>query len=174
MAKAKPLPPIEVLRELFSYDPETGVVTRNKSTSNCNKAGDQVGWFNPGDGYMRFELNRKVVKIHRLAWKLMTGEEPPQEIDHINRDKTDNRWSNLREAKYDENQANRVKKKHRYLPGARRGPTGNWYASSHRKHLGSYSSEQEAHDAYVKWHREHYGEFSVYAPLSSSQRPAAG
>lgn len=163
MVKAKPLPPVKVLQEFFFYDPDTGVVTRVKKTSNRNKAGDEVGWLNPGDGYMRCELRGQVIKIHRLAWKLMTGEEPPQEIDHKNRDKTDNRWSNLRKAQNAENQANRVRQKRRYLPGARRGPQGNWYASASRKHLGSYSSEQEAHDAYVRWHREQYGEFSVYA-----------
>ena len=163
MVKAKPLPPVEVLRELFCYDPETGVVTRKKRTTNRNKAGEQVGWLNKGDGYMRLELDRQAIKIHRLAWTLMTGEEPPQEIDHINRDKTDNRWSNLREARCEQNQANKVKRKHRYLPGARRGPSGNWYANCSAGHLGSFSSEQEAHDAYVRWHREHYGEFSVYS-----------
>ena len=174
MVKAKPLPPVEVLREHFSYDPETGIVTRNKRTTNRNRAGDEVGWLNPGDGYLRFELNGKVIKNHRLAWKLMTGIEPPQEIDHINRDKADNRWTNLRKASYAQNQANRTRRKHTHLPGARQTVTGLWYATASGKHLGMASSEQEAHDVYVKWHREQYGEFSVYYAQLSSLDPDAG
>jgi hypothetical protein len=166
MAKAKPLPPIEVLREFFSYDPETGVLSRIKPSKNNPNCMGPVALVT-AQGYLCCWFKSRKLQAHRVAWKLRTGEEPPQEIDHINRDKSDNRWSNLREARYSENQANRVKKKHRYLPGARRGPTGNWYASSHGKHLGSYRSEQEAHDAYVRWHRERYGEFSVFSRPSS-------
>ena len=155
MVKAKPLPPVELLRELFSYDPETGAVTRNKT-------GAQVGYRNVGDGYLRFSLNRSVMKVHRLAWKLQTGEEPPQEIDHVNQDKTDNRWCNLRAAEPRENQANKKYPKQRYLKGARRTPYGAWYASCHGEHIGMASSEEHAHELYKKHHAKKYGEFSPY------------
>lgn len=35
-------------------------------------------------------------QAHRIIWVMMTGEEPPEEIDHIDQDGTNNRWINLR------------------------------------------------------------------------------
>ena len=164
MVKAKPLPPVELLRELFSYDPETGVVKRLKATSNRLKVGDTVGYVNEGDGYLRFSLNGQVIKVHRLVWKLQTGEEPPQEIDHENRDRTDNKWCNLRAATYGQNQSNKSYPRGKYLPGARRTKEGAWFAACHREHIGMASSEEHAHELYKEHHAKKYGEFSPYWP----------
>ena len=163
MAKPKPLPPVELLRELFSYDPETGAVTRLKATSNRLKVGDTVG--TPSIcGYLRFHLNGTTYPLHRLIWKLQTGKDAPKEIDHVNRDKQDNRWSNLRAAEHSENQANKPYKPGRYLRGARRTPYGAWYATCHGKHLGMASSEEHAHEMYKEHHVMENGEFSPYWP----------
>lgn len=43
---------------------------------------------------------------HNIIWVLVTGREPDEEIDHENRDSSDNRWCNLREATRSQNQAN--------------------------------------------------------------------
>ena len=43
-----------------------------------------------------------------FAWKLMTCEEPPEVIDHIDRDKSNNRWDNLRNSDWTRNQGNRI------------------------------------------------------------------
>lgn len=54
---------------------------------------------NDGHGYIIVTLRglgRK--KLHRIIWLMMTGKWPAGEIDHINRKRDDNRWSNLREA----------------------------------------------------------------------------
>lgn len=53
------------------------------------------------NGYVRWSTNRNRKKIrilvHRLVWETFNGEIPKgMEIDHINRDKTDNKLSNLR------------------------------------------------------------------------------
>lgn len=46
-------------------------------------------------GYPLIRYNGKQYKAHRLAWFLMTGSWPVA-IDHINGDRADNRWDNLR------------------------------------------------------------------------------
>ena len=49
------------------------------------------------EGYVAIKINKKSYKLHRVAWLIYYGEDPQDlEIDHINRDKSDNRVSNLR------------------------------------------------------------------------------
>ena len=174
MAKPKPLPPVETLREHFSYDPETGVLSLKKSFNhNGLRVGQPLGYKNT-EGYLRFSFKGERYLVHRVIWVLMTGEEPVQEIDHINRDKADNRWCNLRACSKTQNRANR-ETWGKYLPGAHKNSIGTtWTSSGNGKRLGNFATEKEAHDAYVKWHREQYGEFSVYAVPSLTPGPACG
>lgn len=52
-------------------------------------------------------FNGTSILMHRFIWRLVTGEWPTHEIDHVNRNKRDNRWLNLREATHSENGQNR-------------------------------------------------------------------
>jgi len=47
------------------------------------------------NGYRASMLDGKLYLAHRIIWKLVHDEEPDV-IDHINRDRTDNRLRNLR------------------------------------------------------------------------------
>ena len=178
MAKAKPLPPIEVLRKYFSYDPETGIVARLKRTSNRTAASGPVGILG-NRGYLGVKFQGQSIVVHRLAWKLQTGEEPPTELDHKNRDRTDNRWVNLRSCSRRQNLANKLRRRGKHLAGVSKNGC-KWNAMHGRcgtssfVYLGTFDTEQEAHDAYVNWHRERYGEFSVYAAPDASLDPDAG
>lgn len=58
-------------------------------------------------GYRAHEVDGVQVLAHRLAWKLVTGEWPEHEIDHIDRNGAHNMWINLREATHNENGQNR-------------------------------------------------------------------
>ena len=58
-------------------------------------------------GYSRLQVNGKGYYSHRVIWCLLTGEFPPEEIDHINHKRNDNRMSNLRIVTHQENQKNR-------------------------------------------------------------------
>jgi hypothetical protein len=103
------------LRELLSYDPETGVfrwlprpiaarkLRRQRAGQRSCRDGC-AGGHARGDGYRDISIKGREYKAHNLAWLYMTGEWPAVEIDHINR--SDNRWGNLREATRSLNLAN--------------------------------------------------------------------
>ena len=92
-------------RELYRYDPESGdlirLVTRGKGAK-----GQAAGSIDK-KGYKVVRIDgRHHFFAHRVAWALMTGEQPDGEIDHINGDKADNRWANLRVVNRSENMQN--------------------------------------------------------------------
>lgn len=89
------------LKELFHYDPETGIFTRIKL------AGGQKSGVIPKClddwGYLRFRVDRNKYRAQRLAWLYVYGVWPTHFIDHINGNPLDNRIANLRDVT---NQAN--------------------------------------------------------------------
>lgn len=157
----------EQLKELLSYDPETGVFVWLVSTSNRVKAGDVAGTFKADSGYIFISALGHIYRAHRLAWLYMTGEWPPNQIDHINCVRDDNRWSNLREATNAQNQANKGPRcdnstgfkgvrfdQDRQKFRARVKLNGKEY------HLGRFGTAEEAHAAYVAASIELLGEFA--------------
>lgn len=93
------------LKELLTYEPETGFFRWKKSRSNRAKVGGIAGW-NDGQGYLRIRLDKKDYKVHRLAYFYMTGEWPKNQIDHADGNGYNNAWKNLREATNKQNQEN--------------------------------------------------------------------
>ena len=73
MAKAKPLPPIEVLRELFSYDPETGVVTRNKRTTNGGLLMATLTGYKKDSESLFIDKDPEAVLIYTFDWTNWLG-----------------------------------------------------------------------------------------------------
>lgn len=94
------------LRELLNYNPETGVFSWSVDLSNGIQSGDTAGSINK-DGYMLIGINRRLYYAHRLAWLYIYGQFPKQCIDHINRNKSDNRIANLRSVSHGGNSINR-------------------------------------------------------------------
>lgn len=70
------------------------------------REGDPAGSLNKSLGYYQIRVNGKLHYAHRLAFIAMTGDEPKGFVDHINRDKSDNRWENLRDVGRSENLLN--------------------------------------------------------------------
>ena len=94
------------LKKILHYDSLTGVFTWLSVKSNQVMVGDVAGTLD-GKGYRRVGFNGSYKRAHRLAWFYAHGEWPVSQIDHINRNRDDNRLSNLRLANDQQNCRNR-------------------------------------------------------------------
>ena len=101
------LPSLELLNELFTYDSETGVLTWKKEVSRKRVAGKEAGTVH-GEGYRTVGIDYRRYFVHRIIWKLVTGDDP-DEIDHIDGNRSNNKINNLRSVCRKENKKN-VKK----------------------------------------------------------------
>jgi hypothetical protein len=92
------------LRELVTYDPETGIFLWATCRRGC-KPGSRAGSRN--GRYVYIGLDGAQHLAHRLAWLYMTGGWPKSGVDHDDRDGQNNKWTNLKEATQLENMQNR-------------------------------------------------------------------
>jgi hypothetical protein len=145
----------ERLKELLTYDPETGVFVWVTRPSKSIKVGDVAGSFRP-DGYRQIQIDGAQFRAHRLAWLYMTGTFPPDQIDHIDRNPTNNQFTNLRAVTGSENQHNSGKPKdntsgYRGVSYDKRDKK--WRASIRLnnvlKNLGYFPTPEEASVAYL-------------------------
>lgn len=99
----------EQLMRVVTYCPDTGVMTRIKKihpkTQREYECSSPVKGKN-NRGYFWLNLFGRMYLVHRLAFLYMTGKHPENEIDHVNGDRSDNRWGNLRECSSEENSRN--------------------------------------------------------------------
>jgi hypothetical protein len=103
MIETKPLPPIELLRELFDYDIDTGKLYWKVRPNGRIPAGSECVRCNKL-GYSTVLVKRKEYQQSRIIYALCYNEDPhPYEIDHINKDRGDNRITNLRKVTRHEN-----------------------------------------------------------------------
>jgi hypothetical protein len=153
----------ERLKEVLHYDPATGdftwLVSRHHS-----RVGRRAGSLQ-SNGYVHVKVDCGTYGAHRLAWFYMTGEWPDDQIDHIDRDKANNRWENLRPATNLQNIANRGSWsksgfKGVYKPIGRNDYRTEIRINGKRKLLGYFKTPEEAHAVYVKAANDVHGEFA--------------
>lgn len=94
----------DFLLSLYSYDPQTGLFTLRINRGK-HRMGQVAKTLN-AHGYVIVGICRQHYLAHRLAWFYMHGVWPEAEIDHINHDRKDNRWSNLRASDRSQNNRN--------------------------------------------------------------------
>lgn len=93
----------EIAMKMLDYDPDTGIFTRTKHNAKAHIGKVAGGLLN--NGYIQIMVNKKMVTAHRLAFLFVHGFEPEQ-VDHINGIRNDNRISNLRSVTRIENRKN--------------------------------------------------------------------
>jgi hypothetical protein len=145
------------VRATFAYDPVTGEFRWKRIHGLECPVGPLAGRLH--DGYLVVTYCRKMWRVHRLIWVLVTGSLPKHDVDHINRNRTDNRWCNLREATRKQNSQNKGTQKNNTS-----GFTG---VTLHKgkfraqicvdrklRHLGYFPTAEEASSAYLAAKRE--------------------
>lgn len=155
---------VDRLKEVLRYEPETGLFFWVKTLSPKAVSGSVAGAIRKR-GYRIITIDKEQHRASRLAWLYTFGALPEKYIDHINRNKADDRISNLRLAEPFENSSNvavTVRSKSG-LKGVCRTPWG-WQASIRHKgklhHLGSFRSSETAAKAYEIAAKKLHGEFA--------------
>jgi len=147
------------LRALFHYDPISGDFIRialagaQGARSHVGKIAGCLG----KNGYRAISINRREYYAHRLAWLYVTGDWPPDQIDHRDMNRANNAFDNLRLATNAENKRN--SRPHSDNSSGFKGiylhrPSGLWASTimtdGRKRSLGYHKTPEAAHAAYVK------------------------
>jgi len=173
------LPDAEYLHQCFSYDPDAGALTwrwrprnhfptdREYMRWNSTWRGKRAGSATSVD-VVNVKIDSRLFAAHRIIWKMGTGEDPPDQIDHINRNPLDNRWVNLRLATHSQNVSNKSRYRNN-TTGAKgvritklsypRPYQARIRVNGNLMHLGSFSTIEEARGAYAAAAKHYFGEF---------------
>lgn len=158
----------EYVVHAFDYNPETGIIKNKIRRNQSGKIGDVVGC-RGRDGYLRIAFSGKKYLAHRIAWLYVSGIMPDHQIDHINGDRSDNRWCNLRPASLQQNSMNKLLARNNTS-----GFKGVSYSDRHQQwsariqsgritnFLGLFRSPELAHAAYCKAADALHGQFASY------------
>ena len=155
------------LKDLLHYDPPTDLFRWRYSPKNGMKPWDVAGNIDR-QGYVQIKVGGKVKMAHRLAWLYVYGDLPEQ-IDHCNMNRADNRISNLREADNSRNSMNKRMQSNNttgfkgvtYHKGTKKFHA-KIQANGLRKSLGYYETAEQAHHAYIIASGELHGQFARF------------
>lgn len=154
----------ENVRELLDYSPETGIFTWKISYHRHWSKGDVAGY--DVQGYRCIQYLGVQSKLHRLAFLWMLGR-MPKVVDHVDLDRSNNKWDNLREVTQAQNCLNRPAHK-----DCKSGVKGLIWSKYHLKWevrvtvngkqelIGRYTSKIVATEAAEAFRREHHGVFA--------------
>lgn len=153
----------ERVRALLEYNPNTGEFTHRVDRGN-RRAGQPAGGIN-AEGRKTIAIDGVVYVGSRIAWLYMTGAWPQHQIDHIDTDKSNDRWVNLRDVPGVVNAQNIRKpqnreQKSKFL-GARWCSTRQKWKAAIRvdrkeKWLGYFDTDQEASEAFIAAKRKYH------------------
>jgi hypothetical protein len=154
----------EYLKSILRYDKSTGHFYWKVRNSNRVSINSRAG-AKEGCGYICIGIDGHRYKAHRLAFLYMNGYFPVG-VDHIDENKSNNCWSNLREASKSENQFNtrvqaRARSGYKGVYPAKSGATFYAYTrvGGKKKHIGAFPTAKAAARAYLAFIKELHGSF---------------
>lgn len=155
MTKPKLLPDKQVLASYYTYDPVSGLLLFNNNRG-ARKAGDAAGSIS-NQGYLTVFFKAQLLYVHRICFYLYYGLQPEQ-IDHKDKNKLNNKLDNLIASTNYWNSQNRSTTK--IYPGVRK--KRNRYqveirVASTRLYLGSFLTIEEAIHAKKQAELKYYG-----------------
>lgn len=160
----------ERLKELLHYDPETGNFIW-KVFSGPRALKGQVAGSVEGQGYIGIQIDGVTYKAHRLAFLIVEGR-IPEFVDHIDRDRRNNKWYNLRPCSKSENIANSTISRANTsgYKGVGKCSGSEMYRARIKcggktYYLGRFSCPREAAHAYNVAAIQLHGEFAVLNPI---------
>lgn len=168
--------PLDAINDLLTYEPSTGLLFWKArplkyfpdvrawkiwNTKYANKQAGNIRKRKDGYSYRQISIFNNSFMAHRVAWAIMTGDQPPDEIDHINMDATDCRWSNLRDGT-GINQRNKTMLKNNtsgFVGVSKHSLCKNRYAAKgfvdgKYHHLGMFDSAESAYEAVLDFKRK--------------------
>jgi len=152
---------IEHLRESLDYNAQTGIFTWRKNHRRPDLIGKTAGSIHSA-GYISIAIHNVKRLAHRLAWFHVTGVMPEGNIDHINGNKLDNSFANLRQVTRFGNlqnmrQATKANKVGLLGVSAHQ---GKWRAqimvNGKRIRASGFDTPELAHQKYLELKREHH------------------
>ena len=157
----------ERLKYLLHYDPIAGEFTWINPTKRGMRSSTRAGHIN-NEGYWHISIDNRTYRLSHLAWLYMEGYLPPHQIDHINKNQGDDRFSNLRPATPGQNRAHTRSSAKSGFKGVYTATQwaklkNKWNAAitinKKRHHLGMFATPEEAHESYCRAAREAHGQF---------------
>lgn len=149
------------LREVLRYNPHNGLFYWRQPGPGRAQSG--VAGSRRKDGYITINVDHGCYLAHRLAWLAVTGIFPDFFVDHINGQKDDNRWRNLRLATNSQNLANKglMRTNTTGFPGIYRPrQSRGWIAQFRNRYLGTFDTRADAAQAYCRAAMAAYGPFA--------------
>lgn len=139
---------IKLIKERLAYNENTGDLIW-KNGRNKNK----VAGGTTKSGYLCIYLQGKMMQAHRVAWAMFYNKFPEKILDHINRNKKDNRICNLREISKSGNAQNRSRSSNKLgVIGVNMTKEGKYFARITVNYkslfLGVFDTKEEAGIAY--------------------------
>ena len=144
----------KIIMDRLSYDSRTGIFKWKSRAASHVPKGAKAGTLEKSSGYVRIKISGRKYRAHRLAWLIVYGSFPPDQLDHINGIRHDNRIINLRAVTHAENSRNRaldIRNKSGYTGITYNKENNKWLAkiggTNKRVHLGNFENLEDAVEA---------------------------
>lgn len=148
---SKAIPAASRVREVFLYEPRTGLLLKRAASASSGRVAGHVS----NRGYLVVQFDGYRTTAQRVIVAYMTGHWPTDDVDHIDGDRVNNKWLNLRVVTRSENNQNVISARCDSTHGLRgvSRTNGVFFAriavGGQVHYLGTFPTALDAHLAYI-------------------------